>query len=100
MGGFGGGRTRRSLTITTSDCYRLDVRWLHRKGLLRPGEAFPLTWSRNGEPCGSINLRSETDRVVLRYRHRRFDEPWEPQEYPVMPEWTPCIYGGTRVWFR
>jgi len=76
------------------------VRWLQRKGLLWPGGYFPLTWSRNGETTGSIKLQSKTDRVILRYRHRRFDEPWEEQEYPVTLEWTPCNYGGTRVWFR
>jgi len=45
-------------------------------------------------------LRSERDRVILSYRHRRFDEPWKEQEYPVMLEWTPCNYGGMRIWFR
>ena len=100
MGAFASGRRRSSWKVTTSDCYRLDVRWLQRKGLLWPGGYFPLAWSRNGEPTGSIKLRSETDRVILRYRHRRFDEPWKQQEYPVMLEWTPCNYGGTRVWFR
>jgi len=100
MGGFGSGQRRSSWKVSTSDCYRLDVRWLHRKGLLFPGGYFPLTWTRNGEPTGSIGLWSETDRVILRYRHHRFDEPWKEQEYPVMLEWTPCNYGGTRVWFR
>lgn len=100
MGGYGSGRRWSSCKDTTSGYLRLDVRWLQRKGLLWAGGYFPLTWSRNGEPSGSINLRSETDRVILRYRHRRFDEPWKQQEYPVMLAWTPCNYGGTRVWFR
>jgi len=79
----------------TSDCYRVDVRWLERKGLLLPGRYSTLTWSRNGELIGKISLRSEIDRVILSYRHRRYDEPWNYEEYPITLEWTRCHYG----WF-
>ena len=89
-----------SCKATTSDCYRLDVRWLQREGLLLPGRYSPLTWSCNGEPPGSINLRSEIVRVILSYRHRRLDESWQEREYSVTLEWTRCHYGGSRPWFR
>ena len=99
MGGYGSGR-RWSCKATTSGYYRLDVRWLQRKGLLLPGRYSPLTWSRDGQPIGRINLRSEIDRVILSYRHRRLDESWQEREYSVTLEWTRCYYGGSRPWFR
>ena len=40
------------------------------------------------------------DRVILRYRHRRFDEPGKQEEYPAWLDWTPCNYGGSRPWFH
>ena len=76
------------------------MRWLQRKGLLLPGRFSSLTWSRGGEKCGSIKLWSEIDRVILSYSHRRYDEPWKAEEYPVAIERTPCHYGGSRAWFR
>ena len=65
-----------------------------------PGRYSPVRWSLNGEPSGSINLRSKIDRVILSYKHRHYDEPWKAEEYPVTIEWTPCHYGGSRAWFR
>ncbi len=100
MGGYGSGRRWGSSKDTTSSYLRLDVRWLGRKGFLVPGRSSNVTWSRNGEPAGNINLQCETDRVVLCYSHRRFDEPWKNEKYPVPLERTPCHYGGKRVWFR
>src|SRR2546422_8746117 len=58
-----------------------------------------LSWSRNGEAAGSIGIRAEFDRVVLRYRHQRYGEDWKDEEYPVFLDRTRCNYGGERVWF-
>ena len=77
----------------------LDVRWWHREGLLVPGRSFSWQWTRNGEVVASINVRTEFERVVLSYRHRRNEEAWQSEEYPVFLEWTPCNYGGQRAWF-
>ena len=48
---------------------------------------------------GSIDVRTESDRVILSYRHSQSN--WQPQyhEYPVWLEWTRCHYGGQRAWF-
>jgi len=93
MGRYGG-------KATTSDFLRLDVRYLQRKGFLGPGRFATLRWSRNGEPFASMGLRADFSCVVLTYRHRRYDEEWKDEEYPVRLEWTPCNYGGSRPWFR
>jgi hypothetical protein len=100
MGGYGSGPRGYSSKDTTSGYLRLDVRWLQREGFLVPGRNSDLVWSRNGEPIGNVGMRCRMDDVVLSYRHRRHDEPWRNEEYPVPVGWTPCNYGGTRPWFH
>ena len=100
MGGYGSGRRWGSSKSTTSEYRTIDVRRWQRDGCLTPGRSFPWSWSRDGNVVATINVRSEPGRVILSYRHRRNDEPWQSEEYPVWLEWTPCNYGGRRAWFR
>ena len=99
MGGFGsgGGRTGKD---TTSDLQPLDIRRLQRDGVLTPGRSFGWRWLRNGEEVASIQMRTESDRVILTYRTRRRGSEWQQMDYPVYVEWTPCNFGGRRAWFR
>ncbi|MBP1152704.1 hypothetical protein [Methylocaldum sp. RMAD-M] len=99
MGGIGSGRRWQSGKNTTSDYRALDVRRLQRDRLLRSGETFAWQWTRNGQEVASIQIRVETNRLILIYRHRKNDGDWQPMEYPVYLEWTPCNYGGGRAWF-
>jgi hypothetical protein len=89
MGGFGSGRGQGGKD-TTSDMQTLDIRRLQRDGLLDPGRAFGWQWTRNGEQVASIQIRTEVDRVMLSYRSRNNGGEWQPMEYPVDLEWTPC----------
>ena len=90
---------RYSSKNTTSYYRQLDIRQLQRKGYLQPRGWITLIWSRNGEESGSIGIRAEFDRVVLRYRHQGYDEDWKDEEYPVFLDSTRCNYGGERIWF-
>ena len=99
MGGWGSGRGQ-SGKDTTSDYRALDVRRLQRDGLLGAGKSFGWSWTRNGEKVASVNVRTEADRVILDYKHRSGGGEWKSENYPVLVEWTPCNYGGTRAWFR
>src|ERR1051326_3705372 len=95
------GRYRGSGRATTSEYLFLDVRYLQRKGFLRPGTSSSQRWSRRGEPSGSINLSAWDGHVMLSYRTREHgSDGWEQKEYPVSLEWTRCNYGGERPWFR
>ena len=98
MGGYGSGRRWGSSKNTTSACYRLDVRWLAREGLLAPGRFSTVRWTRNGEETGSIGVQADLDHINLRYR-RLSNGEWKDAEYPVALDWTPCNYRGTRPWF-
>ena len=53
------------------------------RGFLRPAGWTSLNWSRNGDVVGSVGVRAEFDRVVLRYRHQRYGEDWKDEEYPI-----------------
>ncbi|NBO85595.1 MAG: hypothetical protein EBV38_04040 [Burkholderiaceae bacterium] len=55
-----------------------------------------MQWSINGEKVADINIRTETDRVILNYRSRSNGGEWQPMDYPVTLEWTPCNLGGRR----
>jgi hypothetical protein len=99
MGGIGSGRRNQNGRDTTSDHLSLDVRYLQREKRLTPGWASVLTWTRDGETQASIGLRTEADRVILKYRHQSRGSDWRPMEYPVRLDWTPCTFGGRRAWF-
>jgi hypothetical protein len=105
MGGEGSGNWHRfDKKTTTSECHSVDVRYLHREGLLKPGRWFSLRWSQAERETGSIRGAvigdKKPERVILTYRHRsgRSGE-WEDVQEPVPLAWTACNYGGERPWF-
>ena len=101
MGGLGSGNRYRFDKKTTTEGYRsLDVRRLHREGLLKSGNRFSWRWSRSGREVASIGAFVYGDYVFLSYRHRSGPvAEWEDVEEPVPLEWTPCNFGGERPWF-
>ncbi len=102
MGGSGSGRRYYSgAKDCTEDYRRLDVRKLQRDGFLKPGRAFTWQWSRkDGEVVAWIRIRTESDRLILAYKHRTHGGEWQDKEYPIRIEWTTPNYGGRRAWFR
>ncbi len=101
MGGLGSGnRYRFDKKTTTDECRSLDVRRLHRVGLLEPGHSFSLRWSRAGIEIGSVGGVAHDDRVTFFYRHRTGPgDEWDDVKETVDLEWTACNFGGTRPWF-
>src|SRR3712207_6748910 len=105
MGGVGSGNSYRfDKKTTTGECHSVDVRYLHRNGLLEPGHYFSLRWSRADRETGSIrgavegNARPE--RVILTYRYRNGPGgEWQDVREPVPLAWTACNFGGERPWF-
>ena len=101
MGGLGSGnRYRFDKKTTTDESDSLDIRRLHRDGLLKPGSCFRSSWSRAGRETGAIRGFVFRGRVVLAYRHRSgLGDEWEDVREPMPLEWTPCNFGGERPWF-
>jgi hypothetical protein len=55
MGGEGSGNWYRfDKKTTTEECHSMDVRYLHREDLLKPGYRFSLRWSRTGRETCSV----------------------------------------------
>jgi hypothetical protein len=66
----------------------MDVRYLHREGLLKPGRSFSLRWSQAGRETGSIRGAVEGSdrpkRVLLLYRHCSGPgAEWEDVQEPI-----------------
>jgi hypothetical protein len=100
MGGFGS--TRRGW-VNTSDTVEgsrsLDIGCLNRAGCLRPGYWGGWEWSRDGERLASIQLRRDSDSLVLSYRVRAYGEEWQDIEQRTRIIWMPCRFGGARPYF-
>ena len=100
MGGPGSGnRWRTAGRPSTNEFRSLDVRWLARKGLLKPTGWSTLTWSREGREVASVRVRGDHGCVHLWYRHRRSGGEWQTESYTVRVARTACHMGGTRSWF-
>jgi hypothetical protein len=78
MGGIGSGRHWYWDAIDTTDDYRsIDIRCWQQDGLLSPNLAFSWQWSRDDEVVASIQVRTESDRLILTYRHRNGNDDWK-----------------------
>ena len=96
MGGMGSGR-RGGRNLTT-DYRKLDVRRLHKAGVLRPGYVGSWNWYRDDMLRASILIETGTRDVTLRYTASN-DGQRVNHDYAVSLTWTECNYGGERPWF-
>jgi hypothetical protein len=81
-------------------CPSIDVREWQRKGRLQPGQQFSWSWTRGGEPVGSITVQVEGAAVVLSYRScRSGSSEWKSIQQRVPIKLTACHFGGVRPWF-
>ena len=93
MGGWGSGRPSGYGKRKAEDALPLDIRKWNRQGLLFPGSRITSSWSVGGRVHSSIGAVALADRLTLHYNHRG-----EPVEQDVMFTWTPCHFGGQRIW--
>jgi hypothetical protein len=105
LGGVGSGSWYRfDKKTTVEECRSLDVRKLHREGLLKPDRLFSWSWSRGGREIASIGGvvlgEYRPERVMLLFRRRSGPSvEWEDVQEPVELDWTACNFGGVRPWF-
>ena len=67
MGGMGSGRRYQGGRSTTEDYRPLDVRKLHKAGLLAAGRGGMWNWYSRGERRASIQVQAEAGRLILSY---------------------------------
>lgn len=77
---------------------RLDIRYLQRNNLLRPGRSFPLSWTRGGVEAGEIWVDVAWGYLVLSYWVTIGGES-ENVDEEIALDFTECTYGGERPWF-
>ena len=102
MGGSGSGRSSSyGFGVgKTHEYHAIDLAWLRRQKMLKPGRSSTLTWSRGGSETGSICVTCHDGGVRLIYRQRRNGGEWtEVNEFMPIVE-TPAQFGGRRQWFR
>ncbi len=101
MGGLGSGGWFRygSKKSTANSQHDIDIRWMKKNDMLRPGTTCSLSWSRRGKETGSVSCRIEENQMALHYRHRLHGGEWEQVEQTIPFARTSCNYGGHRTWF-
>jgi hypothetical protein len=85
--------------MTCESCAWIDVRRWHREGRLNSGQEFSWSWTRGGEPAGSISVQVECAAIVLSYRSGSGSGEWKSVQQRVPISLTACHFGGQRPWF-
>ena len=100
MGGVGSrSHWRRNAKNTTEDLYALDVRRLHRNGVLEPHQSYWWHWEHDDVVRYSACIHSNVDHIVLAHQRIIGDQMPQQQRYRVYLQWTGCHHGGQRPWF-
>ncbi len=101
MGGIGSGRRWYWDAKETVEDYRtIDVRRWHKENMF-DGKLYVWRWFRGGEQVSSIQMITNLDQnqFEVSYMHKRINQDWQEQSYPVHLYWSACNYGGKRPWF-
>lgn len=95
-GGMRYGAGRPGTKAKTSGLRSIDVRRLHREGLLRPGLSYRWQWTDDrGERTSSIRISTHEYGLTVAYALSG-----EPVAQRIALRTTPCNYGGARAWFE
>ncbi len=101
MGGCGSGRQGRR-KMTTGEARRVDIRDLKKRNLLRPGLYFSWGWTAKRfnveEKTGEIGIRVCDDSLELEYTTMDANGNRRDYDYRTYFQYTPCNYGGRRLW--
>jgi DNA-directed RNA polymerase subunit RPC12/RpoP len=101
MGGYGSGRSGFASCRPTCESYcSIDLAYLRRHGLLKPGRSSSMSWSRGGQQTGSISLIAQHDGVRLVYWTKDRDGAQLDVNELVPFVYTPTMFGGRRQWLQ
>jgi hypothetical protein len=97
MGGWGSGLYDRIKGVKriVENSLSLNILWFKRKGLLTPGSNIALSWSRGDTVLFSIEATAYENYLLLRYTNKKTEDV----EQKINFTYTPCNYGGKRIWF-
>ena len=93
MGGMGSGRfTSRSKCEAIP---AIDIREWSRQGLLKPGHCFNRHWLTNDHAVSTAQILALADGLEARYTAYG-----RPAAQRIQFLWTPCHFGGQRIWLQ
>lgn len=99
MGGIGSGRTSWGGPPKVEQHRSVDLSWLRRHGMLKPGKASSITWSRDGRTTGITGVIAHEDAVELIGFARDHEGKLKPVSQWVSLVETDTQFGGRRKWF-
>jgi len=98
MGGIRSGRPAGKQI--QDELIRLDLRYLHRNGLLIHGVVSTLWWLQHNRIVGSITIIAKANKIVLNYRVVSSGSGSLQEVYQVVQlNWLPCTFGSTRPFY-
>ena len=101
LGGFRSGKyDRYGRKRACEEVKSIDIRGLKRKSCLGKEGYIYLSWTFGGKPSGDISIKIFEDRLNFLYSTIN-NRSGKKQEfnYWINLDYTPCNYGGRRVWF-
>jgi hypothetical protein len=98
MGNFFSGRRRRDAGRCEA-AKRIELSYLRKQGMLKPGWRWTLSWTFRGEPSGWIRIETETEGLRLIYRTRPAGGEWEDVDELIAYSHTATNFNGRRQWF-
>ncbi len=95
MGGLGSGtrRGQRKIRPIVEDFLNLDILYLNKEGLLKPGTAFKISYSKNNSDILSLSVTVGPESLFLQYDHHQ-----KSRQQEIQLTRTPCHYGSKRTW--
>jgi hypothetical protein len=96
-GGSRYGAGRPSWRRKCEHLFSLDVRYMQRRGYLRPA-SFNWRWTCNGEPSGSVSITVEPERLTLNYQWTPNNSDPVSRSAAFRLSHTNCYLGGVRPW--
>lgn len=98
MGGYGSGKwIRTGNLITTEEAYGMDIRRMHEKGKLTPGNVFPWSWYYGRRRVFAVAVRVSPDADAVKVF--RSSANGEVLKELVRLSWTRPHYGGALSWW-
>ncbi len=98
MGGYGSGRAGGK--TLTSQMTELNIRFLHRHGLIKKATLSPLNLLHKGRnESENIHIRVDAQQLSINYFYREYSGECHPICLIIKFDWTSCHFGGHRPWF-
>lgn len=97
MGGFGSGRRQTVFRDTADACPAIDINYMHRHGLITPGQVGELVWyNQNRKRTGSAKFQIQNEKLVVGYGYSSAGNSVEKIVEKIGIEHTACNFGGSR----